>query len=412
MEELRQEFLVEAISKLENLQTKLETETLSEETEREIFRRLHTLKGTSQTFNLDISGKLAHEIENLLHAKRDSKLSANINFQELLREGIGLLLETFQNIKRRKEAIYPVDYIEKIHNSITDYSESISANETLSAVVPPNLSDQLSAQERNALTSALARGKFFYLIEVGFDFVGFDEKFKELRQILLENGEIIANFPTAKFTDENKIGFQIFYVSRKVENDIVKTIQPFGATLNIKNAQRKFPGGLEGVLEQAVAAGENTARKLSKQIEFETSSDEIELSAKQLNVISEALLHLVRNAADHGIETNGKIKIEISNHENSIRLRVTDDGRGIDARKIRAKAIGENLISGDAELSKDKLMQMIFVHGFSTSERVSEISGRGVGLDSVAEAVAEAGGEIRVESEPSKGTTFVVRLPK
>lgn len=410
MEDVRQEFLADAVSKLEDLKSKLKHDQFSEEFEKEIFRRLHTLKGTSQTFNLNVSAKLAHELENLLQAARDGKISADKNFQGLLATGINLLLQTFQNSKDKNEIIFPTEFINKIHELIPD--SSTSETENLSEIVPPEFLNQFSAQEKEALSTAVSRGNFLYIIEVGFDFSDFDEQFKKLRQNLIEHGEIIANFPSPKYAAENKIGFQIFLASLKDKQSILETIQPFGANLIFQNSENDFANSLKGVLAQAVLTGEKTALKLSKQIEFETSADEIEFSPQQLKLISEILLHLVRNAVDHAIETLGKIKIEIKNQENALSLRVTDDGRGIDTKKIRNKAIAKNLISADEILTNDDLLKLIFDSGFSTSTQVSEISGRGVGLDVVADAVKKSNGEISVKSELNKGTTFEIFIPK
>lgn len=422
MEELRQEFLDEAIPKLENLQARLETEELSEDFEREIFRTLHTLKGTSQTFNLNVSGKFAHEIENLLQAKRDNQISETAGFAPLLKEGVGLLLETFQNAARKKEAVFPVDFTLKLRSLIPGYSSHVATSssssaaaasaENLSSLVPPRFWAQLSRHEKDSLTSAISSGNLFYLIEVGFDFAEFAGRFKELRETLSERGEIVANFPSPRFGSENKIGFQIFFVSPKDKNEIIETLEPFGAALIFQNAESDFAGDLKGILGQTVLTGEKGAQALGKRVEFDVKADETKISRQRLKSISDILLHLVRNAVDHGIETTGKIKIELSNKENALLLRVADDGRGIDAEKIRARAIAKNLISTDENLTKDELLKLIFAHGFSTSEKVSEISGRGVGLDVVQDAVRKVGGEIRVESETGKGTTFEIYLPK
>lgn len=410
MEDLRQEFLIEAISKLENLQAELATAPFSQKLEREIFRHLHTIKGTSHTFNFNVSAKLAHEIENLLQAKRENKISETETFKAFLSEGINLLLESFQNARNKREVLLPIDFVEKLRNSIPNSSTAAPLN--LTEIVPPEFLKQLSAQETEALSTAVSRGGFVYLIEVGFDFADFDERFKSLRQTLLEQGEIIANFPSTKFTAENKIGFQIFLASLKDTRAILEIIQPFGASLFNENAKENFAGDLRGVLAQAVSTCEKTAQKLSKKIEFSVSADDVKLSGEILKLISEILLHLVRNAVDHAIEKDGKIKIEISDKQNELILRVEDDGRGIDPEKIRAKAAAQKIISDDDNLSKKELLNLIFAHGFSTAERISEISGRGVGLDAVQDTVKTAGGEIRVESEKDRGTIFEIVLPK
>jgi chemotaxis protein histidine kinase CheA len=409
MEDLRQEFLAEAIANLEKLLARLQSEGISEELEREVFRALHTLKGTSQTFNLNLQGKFAHEIENLLQAKRENQISQNQDFAPLLKEGIALLLETFRRANEKREVVFPNDFIEKLRGAIPNYTNSPSEN---LSVVPPQFLSHLSAEEKNSLNSALARGKQFFLIEAGFEFADFAQKFKDLRQALSERGEVIANFPSPKFAAENKIGFQIFFVSSKGSKEILETIAPFGANLMSQNDGNKVANDLQGVLSQTVLAGKRAAQMLGKKVEFEISAADFEISNKRLKLLSDILLHLVRNAVDHAISAEGKIRIEFSEQEDELLLRVIDDGRGIDAEKVREKAIAKNLISADENLTQEETLKLIFAHGFSTSEKVTEISGRGVGLDVVEDAVKKAGGAICVESETGKGTVFEIRLPK
>lgn len=410
MEELRKEFLTEAISNLEKLSARLRNETVSEEAEREIFRTLHTLKGTAQTFNLNACGKLAHEIENLLQAKRENQISPNEDFAHLLKTGIELLLETFRQADDKKEVVFPADFVKKLRGAIPELSADNSEN--LSGVVPSQFLAQLSADEKNSLNSAIASGKQFYLIEAGFDFANFAERFKELRQILNERGEVAATFPSPKFAAENKIGFQIFFTSLKNGNEIQEAIQPFGANLIFRNNEPPIAGSLQSALSQAVLTGEKTALMLGKKVDFEVSADEIELSKNRLTLLSEILLHLVRNAVDHAIKIEGRIKIELTQRENNLLLRLADNGSGIDTEKIRARAITKNLISADESLTKEEILKLIFAHGFSTSESVTEISGRGVGLDIVEDRIKKAGGTISVKSEIGAGTTFEICLPK
>jgi two-component system chemotaxis sensor kinase CheA len=180
-----------------------------------------------------------------------------------------------------------------------------------------------------------------------------------------------------------------------------------------QKSENDFGRDLKGVIEQAVVAGENAAHLLGKKVEFEIIAPDIELSGARLKNISEILLHLVRNAVDHAIKTDGKIKIEASSAPGeTLLLRVADDGAGIDVEKIRDRAIAKNLISAGENLPKESLLKLIFAHGLSTSEQISEISGRGVGLDVVDNAVRNAGGEIEVESKAGQGTVFEIRLPR
>ena len=165
------------------------------------------------------------------------------------------------------------------------------------------------------------------------------------------------------------------------------------------------------------------ARDLGKRIRFDMEGEEIELDRSILDEIGDPLLHLIRNAADHGIESperrgaagksaEGRILLSASRERNSVLLRVTDDGRGIDRAVILAKARRDGLADASVEtLSDDLLLRVLARPGFSTAESVSGVSGRGVGVDVAMTRVRALGGTLEVRSEVGKGTTFVIRVP-
>jgi two-component system chemotaxis sensor kinase CheA len=186
-------------------------------------------------------------------------------------------------------------------------------------------------------------------------------------------------------------------------------------------AARMTPVG--EVLERFPRLVRDLARDLGKRIRFDVEGDEIELDRSILDEIGQPLLHLIRNAADHGIERpdqrvaagkpeEGRILLSASRERNYVALRLSDDGRGIDRDAIVAKAQREGLLDSGADgVSDDLLLRLLARPGFSTAEAVSGVSGRGVGVDVVVTRVRALGGTIEVRSEPGRGTTFVIRVP-
>ena len=142
------------------------------------------------------------------------------------------------------------------------------------------------------------------------------------------------------------------------------------------------------MLNRAVRAGQAAALALGKEIDFEVSGGDLSLEKRLCDALAAPLLHLVRNAVDHGIESRGKIIIDAKTNEGETIITVADDGRGIDPSVI----------------------PFIFSPGFSTKSEVSETSGRGVGLDVVKTTIEELGGSITVSSEPRKGSSFTIRV--
>ncbi len=175
-------------------------------------------------------------------------------------------------------------------------------------------------------------------------------------------------------------------------------------------------------LQRAARAGEMAARSIGKEIDFETTGGDVRLDKSLADAISEPLLHLLRNAVDHGIEgmderthagkeRRGRVSIEAAAEGSRVRLRVIDDGRGIDPQRVARTAVERGIINANTTVTKEQSLRLIFRPGFSTAAAVSNVSGRGVGLDVVESAIERIGGEVRVASEMGAGTTFEMVLP-
>ena len=164
------------------------------------------------------------------------------------------------------------------------------------------------------------------------------------------------------------------------------------------------------------------AASTGKHVKLEVSGETTELDKTVIERLSEPMTHLIRNAVDHGIEPpeerqaagkdpEGTLTLSAEQKAGRIVIRISDDGRGIDRDRVLAKAIANGLVSADADLSDEDIHQLIFAPGFSTAAQVSNISGRGVGMDVVKQNVKDLGGRITIESAPGKGTTFALALP-
>lgn len=184
---------------------------------------------------------------------------------------------------------------------------------------------------------------------------------------------------------------------------------------------RLVPAG-EVLTRAAARGGRMAARRLGKEIEFEIVGGDVGIDKSLADTIADPLLHLVRNAVTHGIESpgerqaagkspTGKIKLAAFSEGSRIHIAVTDDGRGIDWDRIVAAAAARGITNNASDLSMDQCLRLIFRPGFSTAPDVSEIAGRGIGLDVVDRAMEQAGGEVRVATEPGAGTTFAMIMP-
>jgi chemotaxis protein histidine kinase CheA len=181
---------------------------------------------------------------------------------------------------------------------------------------------------------------------------------------------------------------------------------------------------LQGHLLALARHARELARSLGRDVEVEVLGGETRLDRRIIEELEEALLHIVRNAVDHGIEPpetraargkppTGAIRIEATAEANRARITIADDGAGIDPGEVVESAVKAGLIESSraAALSRDEALRLLFMPGFSTRHEVTEISGRGVGLDAVASVAARAGGFAALDSRPGRGTTVVLEVP-
>ncbi|HKY45264.1 MAG TPA: ATP-binding protein [Pyrinomonadaceae bacterium] len=262
-------------------------------------------------------------------------------------------------------------------------------------------------------TRAMAGGARLFQVQAIFDVADFDQKFQSLKETLSNTGEVIFTSPSMDNESHGKLKFKILYaephdarqtlsgISGLIVEEITIPSAPSTSDLQthasfesafekLSDEIAKLPATLPGdVFVQAVRAGRSAALALGKEVDFEVRGQDVKLDYRLSEVIRDTLVHLIRNAVDHGIETSGKILIEVVNRDGQTRIKVIDNGRGMDPT----------------------LIQQIFQPGVSTASQISEISGRGVGLDAAKTAIEDAGGSITVTSQIGHGSTFEITLP-
>ena len=286
--------------------------------------------------------------------------------------------------------------LDTLFRSVHNLKASASANGLTSlANAAHEFEDVLHSLRKQSLTE----GARLFIVQTDFDVSDFDRQFQNLKETLSNTGEVISTEPSVNNERPGKVNFRILYAANQtpdipavtVEELVAPTTNAFEQQLPmLERAFQRFaaelrPIPVDDVLAQALRAGEAAARATGKQVDFEVRGD-----ASLLNkLLADPLLHLVRNAVDHGIETRGKVIIEITQRDEQISITVTDDGRGI----------------------PPPLVNKIFEPGFSTAEKLSELSGRGVGLDVVKTTVEDLGGAVSVRSTPGQGTSFELTLP-
>ena len=435
METLLQTFLAESsrriISLREDLQALSELSSsgqIDNEIARRIFRQIHTLKGTSAAFDLENASLIAREIENLIEVVQ------NVNSPEIisaLQEGLNELETALLSDENNVVYNFPETKIES-WREIRRKHENDKIPVFEQALLPDEITGQLKTHEFKRLHQVLISEARVFVILARFSAATFAGEFRALHTTLNENGEIIATLSNILSPEPGQIGLRLLYVS-EAQNlaEILERFETeilFESNPQIKTSpENKACAGqtkvkLSSVWATALLAGKKTAEAQGKQINFETSGDEIEVCGEQPQIIETALLHIIRNAVAHGIESpeerlisgkkeNGLVTVQCSTKNGALALSVADDGRGIDIQRIRGIAASRGFISVESAFDFEQAIRLLFHPGFSTAPTLTSVAGRGIELDAVDTAVREAGGKIEVSSEVGRGTKFLIILP-
>jgi two-component system, chemotaxis family, sensor kinase CheA len=427
-----------------------------------IFRRVHTIKGSAAAAGLEAACAPAHEFESLLEAMRAGRVRVGAQVLEACEQAVEAIAAALGVTARAGGAQAQAELFSRLRRLASSATGEEADEDDVEGLVPAEVALALSAHERRRLREAVGEGARAYVVEADFDIATFDEQYRRLSGALGEACEVVATQPFVARGEPGRVGFRIVCASAEPRDSMLARAASLGARLREAcddereekrtGVGRERPddtraefgsdavvarrglsdsGGRLGVppaiplsatLSHAAGAGESVARALGKSVEFETTGGEVTIEKSLAVSVAAALLHLVRNAVDHGVEDagerraagkdeRGRVRIEALEEGGRVVLRVTDDGRGVDAERVARTAISRGLVAEGERVTDGEALRLIFRPGFSTAARVTRVSGRGVGLEVVARAVEEAGGEVRVRTERGRGTAFEMLLP-
>ncbi|WP_346679284.1 chemotaxis protein CheA [uncultured Brachyspira sp.] len=239
------------------------------------------------------------------------------------------------------------------------------------------------------------------------------KEIKDLRNSYLDgfNNKLVDMVKMEEDLKETLDKFRNSYqLLTRVTNDLQETVMKI-RMLPIAQTFNRFPRLIRDL-----------SRDLGKEVKLEMSGEETELDKSVIEVLVDPLIHIVRNAMDHGIEMPeerekagkprvGTISLNASHNGNLIVIKISDDGKGMSPQKIFENAIKKGLVSADAKLTEKQMLEYIFAPGFSTATKVTNLSGRGVGMDVVKKSLDKINGTVGIETELGKGSTFFLRIP-
>ncbi|MEB2798769.1 hybrid sensor histidine kinase/response regulator [Campylobacter upsaliensis] len=439
-----------------------------------IFRVAHTVKGSSSFLNFDVLTKLTHHMEDVLNKARHGELKITPDIMDVVLESIDRMKTLLNSIRDNgNDSAIGMD-IGPICARLTAISEGdVSAVASVSEepkvepkeeIVPATPEPSAEPDvDVNQLSDSEVEAEIERLLKVrkaedqarraqkkksaapttpkpatetggekkvpasGGGSGGMDQtirvEVKRLDHLMNLIGELVLGknrllkiyddveerYEGEKFLEElNQVVSQLSIITTDVQLAVMKTrMQPIAKVFN------KFPRVVRDL-----------SRELGKQIELEITGEETELDKSIVEEIGDPIMHMIRNSCDHGVEdpatrkANGKpergvVQLKAYNEGNHIVIEITDDGKGLDAAGLKMKALEKNLITEkEAEQMTDKeAFALIFKPGFSTAAKVTNVSGRGVGMDVVKTNIEKLNGVIEIDSELGKGSTFKLKIP-
>jgi len=428
--ELVADFVLESREHLTTIEQRvlvLEKEPDNAEAINAVFRGFHTIKGLAGFLEFAPIQEIAHEIETALNLVREGTLAVTSKIIDVILEGVDYLNRSIANIEagarcsrmpghdglmKQILAVMASDpEADTAKGPAQDGPELCAepaANEALpsevvvSAGVVPEVAEPVIARQANKKQSTaeassvrVDTAKLDYLVDMVSETVIAQSMVRHNRTLSVAADPILLRDLT-----------QLARLTAEVQKTAM--------------AMRMVPIGQ--LFQRANRQVRDLSRKIGKQVELVTRGEDTELDKNIAEELADPLMHMVRNSIDHGVETPearlasgksplAKITLAAYHRAGQIVIEVSDDGRGLDSRKILAKATQKGIVEDGSRLNESEIFKLILEPGFSTAEIVSDISGRGVGMDVVRRQVEKLRGRIEIQSQPGIGTTFLLKLP-
>jgi two-component system, chemotaxis family, sensor kinase CheA len=420
------DFVNEAMEHIETAEAsllELETKPGDNEVLNKIFRGFHTIKGMAGFLNLTEIGMIAHSAENVLDLARKGKLVLVGATSDLIFEVIDAKKKMIATLKDCIQALKPVPPYPAASELMAKLKLAAEGNPVQSApAAPPKPQEQPSAQVQQqppqqvpqTITQPAQPAAGQQETTEAHDKESIKVSTIRLDKLINTVGElVIAQLMVAEETSSNALDSGL---SRKVvhQSKIIRELQELSMVM------RMVP--IQGVFQKMARIVRDLSHKTGKKIDYITHGEETELDRNIVDKITDPLVHMIRNSVDHGIELPeerakagknpvGQIELSAYHQAGNIVIEIRDDGKGLNKERILQKAIENGFAEQGQSLSDDEIYKFVFRAGLSTAEKVTAVSGRGVGMDVVKRNIDSLRGKIDIASTPGQGSTFTIRLP-
>ena len=436
-------FVMESLDGLETVEVSLmnlEENPDDSESINAIFRSFHTIKGVSAFLKFMRINKLAHRSENLLDMIRSGKLVIQPQVIDVILDSVDMLKQLIHGVKSGLDHGTSMDIGLPIALLITRI-ESVHDQDQQSKPIGRIMVEQ-GALSEDDLNRALEAQK--------------ENPDKKLGQILVESGQASRKQVASALHDQKKgsmqrAELQVKVDTKKLDNLVDMTgelviaqsmlrqhpyiasareqrlVHTLGQLSQITSTLQTMTMSLRMVpikstFQKMVRLVRDLARSCGKQVRLTMSGEDTEIDRNVVDELYEPMVHMIRNSIDHGLElaaereavgknSSGEISLRAFHRGGNIVVEISDDGRGLNKERILEKAKANGLITDDGKMPDDEIYNLIFQPGFSTAKEISEISGRGVGMDVVKKAIEKLRGRVDIQTRPGQGSTFVISLP-
>jgi len=439
--EILSNFVSKSTENIENIEihlVELEDDPGNKEIINDIFRPFHTIKGVSAFLELTRMNTLAHTTETFLDKARNGDFLINDVATDAILASVDIMKML---LERTREGVnqgrMPMDDdidIDTITHQLRELPEQISRGESgkVGGILVRDRKirkeDVLSALEKQRQNPDKPIGEIFvadHLVEAQ-DVTAALEKQKSLQK----KAGAQVKVSTAKLDDLVDLAGQLVIAQSMLrqkalsDSDLLDRLarldQIVTSIQNVVMAIRMVP--IKSTFMKMIRLVRDLSRRFGKKVRLEMFGEETEIDRNVVEALYDPMVHMIRNAVDHAIEkqpgraeagkpAQGKISLRAFHKGGNIVIEIEDDGKGLDREKIRAKAESSGMVQSGEALTSQQVDQLIMVPGFSTASEITDISGRGVGMDVVKQAIEKLRGEITIFSRPGKGTRFTIALP-